>query len=61
MLFLCICCYLSRVSSFSGNGNASTGAGDNAVVCNCGTNAKLLTVKKEGANQGNVIVSVHDG
>ena len=60
-MFPYICCYLCRVSSFSASGNTSTGSGDNAVVCNCGSNAKLLTVKKEGANQGNVLVSVYDG
>uniref|UniRef100_A0A8D0L3H9 DNA topoisomerase n=1 Tax=Sphenodon punctatus TaxID=8508 RepID=A0A8D0L3H9_SPHPU len=28
------------------------GEGDNAVVCNCGEEARLLTVRKEGPNQG---------
>ncbi|NXJ60898.1 TOP3A topoisomerase, partial [Rostratula benghalensis] len=32
--------------------SAAPGDGNNAVVCNCGTEALLLTVRKEGPNQG---------
>ena len=32
--------------------NRSSGEGGSAIVCNCGTDAILLTVKKEGPNTG---------
>jgi len=44
------------LATVTGSANNLGGAGDsgNNVVCNCGEDAKQLTVKKEGPNTGKV-------